>query len=226
MKKCISQEWLKIIACVTMLLDHLGAVFFPGAGLRIIGRLAFPIYAFLLCEGFAYTRNPTKYCLRLLLVAMMAELPFDYLFYGGLTWEHQSVMVTLVLGAGMILLSRKMPLLVAFPFCFLAADCLRADYGGWGIAVIAMFAATSGLDGGWVLRQVGLGAIFMSMNSYDVRLLGLDIPIQLFGVLALIPIGLYSGRKLTQSRLVQVAFYLFYPVHMTALLLIRLLCVQ
>ena len=67
-KKIFSQEGLKILACVTMLLDHIGAVFMPTMAtyslyyaLRIIGRLAFPIYCFLLAEGVAHTKNPVKY---------------------------------------------------------------------------------------------------------------------------------------------------------------------
>ena len=98
-KVSISQEGLKLLACVTMLIDHIGAVFFPQfQWLRIIGRLSFPIYCFLLAEGVHYTRNPAKYGLRLLLVAGLAELPYDLLFYGKLTWAKNSVMVTLLLG--------------------------------------------------------------------------------------------------------------------------------
>ena len=59
MRKFLSQEWLKVIACFTMLADHIGAVFFPRLyWLRIVGRLAFPIYCFLLAEGAAHTGNP------------------------------------------------------------------------------------------------------------------------------------------------------------------------
>ena len=76
-KKCISQEMLKIIACVTMLLDHIGATMVSGYGLRIIGRIAFPIYCFLLVEGFTYTRNKAKYAMRLFVFALISEVPFD-----------------------------------------------------------------------------------------------------------------------------------------------------
>ena len=61
MKKKLSQEMLKLIACVTMLLDHIGATILPSTGLRMIGRASFPIFCFLLAEGIAYTRNPKKY---------------------------------------------------------------------------------------------------------------------------------------------------------------------
>lgn len=84
-KRGLSQETLKIIACVTMLLDHIGATFCPGIGLRIVGRIAFPIYCFLLAEGVHYTHSPKKYGLRLLIGALLSEIPFDLLFFGELT---------------------------------------------------------------------------------------------------------------------------------------------
>ena len=101
----LSQEGLKVIACISMLVDHIGAMLFPElAWLRIIGRLAFPIYCFLLVEGMKYTRNPKNYILRLGIGMLLAELPFDILFEKGFSWASQSVMVTLTLGAVMLLI--------------------------------------------------------------------------------------------------------------------------
>ena len=98
MKRGLSQETLKLIACLTMLLDHIGAVFMPGSVLRDIGRLSFPIFCFLLSEGVFHTRDPRKYALRLTLGMFLAELPFDFAFYGGIHWGHQNVMLTRLLG--------------------------------------------------------------------------------------------------------------------------------
>ena len=94
----LSQEGLKIIACVTMLIDHIGAVLLPQYfSLRMIGRIAFPIYCFLLVEGAHYTKNPGKYALRLGIGMLLSELPFDLAFSRGWSWGYQSVMVTLLL---------------------------------------------------------------------------------------------------------------------------------
>ena len=115
-KRGISQEALKLIACVTMLIDHVGATLVwnyylhnPTLELycfynvlRLIGRVAFPIYCFLLAEGAHYTRNPKKYALRLAVGAALAEIPCDIAFFDGMTLAHSSVMVTLLLGCGMI----------------------------------------------------------------------------------------------------------------------------
>ena len=97
-RKGLSQEGLKVIACLTMLVDHIGATMVSGYWLRIIGRIAFPIYCFLLAEGASYTKNPKKYALRLLIGFLLSELPFDLAFRRKLTWDYQNVMLTLLLG--------------------------------------------------------------------------------------------------------------------------------
>lgn len=220
-RKIFSQEGLKLLACVTMLLDHIGAVFVPGYALRIIGRIAFPIYCFLLVEGVAQTRNEKKYGLRLLLGALLAEIPFDLLFYGGLTMAHQSVMLTLLLGFGMIVWSRKRKqYLLPVCICFFAAEFLGTDYGGWGILLIAVFMVTMEKNHEVWLQAIGMALVFLAMDSVRVPFLGLRVPIQLFGLAAMLPIGLYSGEKLTRSKAVQIGFYLFYPVHLLVLLLL------
>lgn len=223
-KKGISQEVLKLIACVAMLLDHIGAVLIPGNGLRIIGRLAFPIYCFLLVEGVAHTHDLKKYGQRLLLGALLSEVPFDYLFYGGINWQHQSVMLTLLIGFLMIVWARKRRLyLLPFCICFFAAEFLCTDYGGFGIAVIAVFMVTAEKNYEKLLQVIGMVLIFWAMDSYRVAVFGMRIPIQMFALLAMLPISFYSGRKLTRSRAVQWSFYLFYPVHLAVLFLISLL---
>ena len=236
--RCISQELLKLIACVTMLTDHIGAVFFPDTlWLRIIGRIAFPIYCFLLAEGMRHTRNPVKYLLRLMLGILLAELPFDYLFFGRFTWEHQSVMVTLTWGAFMLLCMQKLPnrllkILLAVAFA-LIAEASMCDYGGYGILLIAIF----GLRTKWQYQLplvLALGLVKDAQYVVDALqyfpnrptadaisyILRVSPPIQSLSFLAMAPISLYSGRKQTRSKTLQTTFYLFYPVHLTLLWII------
>ena len=247
MKKSLSQETLKIIACITMFLDHFGALCTPAMDLaffqmvsargmlfisvdlyyilRCIGRLAFPIYCFLLAEGAHYTKNPKKYAARLGIGLLLAELPFDCAFYGGFTWEHQSVMVTLLLGFGAIQLMKQtdnylLKISAVFPFA-LAAEWLCTDYGGHGVAIMALFALTRELPHARLLQLGGLIAIGGIMGGATLQyLLGVGLPIQLLMVFAMIPIALYSGEKRTSNKYIQWGFYLFYPVHMTLLALI------
>ena len=187
-------------------------------GCRIIGRLAFPIYCFLLAEGMRRTRDPKKYSLRLGIGALLAELPFDLLFEGGISWESQSVMITLTLGAVMIWCMNKtekkwLKLLTLIPFAFLA-DLCKCDYGAGGIAMIAVFALFDRLP----VQAFALALVnWQLLPSAAVMIYGIVVIIQLFAVFAMVPIALYSGKKLTHNRVVQWAFYLFYPVHLLIL---------
>ena len=229
-KKIFSQEALKIIACLTMLLDHIGAVFMPSAAnyglyyaLRIVGRIAFPIYCFLLAEGVAHTKNPVKYGLRLFIGILLAELPFDLAFHGGFSWAGQSVMVTLFLGFLMAMAMEKMErakLAAVIIFGFLA-ELFRTDYGFWGIAMIALFVLTREREDRNVVQAILLAVICWVMNSAKVSIIGIRVPIELFALLALVPIFAYSGRKATHGKAVQTVFYLFYPLHLLALYLLR-----
>lgn len=227
MKKGISQEGLKILACLAMLLDHIGAVFVRGYALRIIGRIAFPIYCFLLVEGVLHTKNPRRYGLRLGIGLLLSEIPFDLLFFGALTLKYQSVMVTLVVGFLMLLLMQRIPYQwlkygLVLPFAY-AAEWLHCDYGGWGIAMIAMFALTRDLPFAWLPQLSAMAIICYCMDSLIIPIGPARIPIEMFALLAMLPISLYRGRKHTDRRWVQWCFYLFYPVHLTVLYLIQIL---
>lgn len=222
-RKYISQELLKLLACVTMLVDHIGAIFYPQYVLfRVIGRIAFPIYAFLLAEGIAHTRNPKRYLIRLMIGLLLAELPFELLFYGKLTYWHQSVMFTLFLGAVMLLWMKKSGWnILPFAVCFLVGKYMNADYGRWGIALIWVFGVSANIPRRWVFQFLASGIVFYLMGSFPIPIWGLSIPIQMFGLLAMLPIFFYTGRKSTSSKTLQWAFYLFYPLHLMILLLIR-----
>lgn len=106
----LSQDALKLLACLTMLIDHIGAIFFPGLQwMRLIGRISFPLYAFLLSEGVYHTRNARQYALRLILILVITELPYDLLFRGELTWKKNSAMVTLFWGFCIGVCMKKLP---------------------------------------------------------------------------------------------------------------------
>jgi len=239
----LSQETLKLIACVTMLIDHIAAVLvIPSdaamlAGdttvawinvfMRGIGRVAFPIFCFLLVEGAHHTRNPRKYALRLSLGMVLSEIPFDLAFFGGPTWAHQSVMVTLLLGFGMIQGMKRVKhiwkLICILPF-YLVAEWLHTDYAGEGILIIAMFALVKEVrHENWV-RLAGMALLLWDNTAMFQWNLGVPIYYNRIRMLSAVPIFCYDGSKRTYSKAVQWAFYLFYPVHITILLLVKMLC--
>lgn len=226
MEKKLPQEGLKLIACGSMLVDHFGAVFSLGNGYRIFGRIAFPIYCFLLAEGVAHTKDHARYGLRLLLCTVLSELPFDWVFSYGWNIHDQSVMLTLLMGFLALEGMRKtdnllLKLLVAVPFVFFAA-AMRTDYGGMGVLLIVLFALNKDLQSP-LFQAVGMLFIFYAMNSVRIRVFGWRVPIELFAMAALIPISLYSGKKCTHSKLVSWMFYSFYSLHLVFLGLLRMI---
>lgn len=223
-EKGLSQEALKGIACLTMLLDHIGATMVKGYTLRIIGRIAFPIFCFLMAEGVFYTKHPDKYSLRLVIGMLLSEIPFDLALRGKLTWAYQSVMVTLLLGFLTVEIIQHSRLdlikLLTVSGGFVLAEWANTDYGGFGVLLVVLFSQTRGKL--W-LQTVMVAMFAWMMDSLRIPVFGFSVPIEMFAIFAMIPIALYSGKKATSSRAVQWGFYLFYPVHLMVLLFIRIL---
>lgn len=227
MKRPLSQEGLKLFACITMLVDHYGAILAPWElSYRVIGRLSFPVFCFLLAEGAHRTKSPGKYALRLLIAAVISELPFDYAFFGKVFWYHQNVMFTLLLGLMAILAVEKtrffwLKPLVALPF-LIAAEFLESDYGMHGVLLMLLFGVTYHLPGKNWIQAIGMLLIFADMSGVILfTVLGVDVTLQMVGALAILPIAMYSGKKRIYSKPVQWGFYLFYPLHLLILLLMR-----
>lgn len=142
----LSSNALKIIACICMLTDHVGLVFMENKWyMRAVGRLAFPIFAFLIVQGSVHTSNVRKYILRLAVFALISEIPFDLAIHDSLLYPGaQNVFFTLAAGLIAIyaLESRgtlggwgvEIALAVA-----LVSEFLRFDYGMAGIGIIIMF---------------------------------------------------------------------------------------
>ena len=226
-RKGMAQEQLKLIACITMLADHIGAVFIPGSFLRIIGRISFPIYCYLLTEGVCHTGNRSRYGRRLLLGLILSEIPFDLLFYGKWYWGKQSVMLTLFVGYLFCVMASHIPsiahrMLLLIPFAYVGEQ-LHVDYGGWGIVMIGMFFLTKDLPRSRFQQTLWLMAISWMISKATVTIGVLVLPIQLFAVLAMIPITLYDGRKITNNTWIQRFFYWFYPLHLAMLYVMKLL---
>lgn len=211
----IDRSVLKWIAVLTMVIDHVGAILFPDQiWMRVIGRVAFPIYAYCLAEGFRYTSDYRRYLGRLALFAILSEIPFDLAFYGvPFSFAHQNVFFTLTLG--LILLwvlerCREQLLLCAGAFavlCFLA-QALHMDYGAGGLLMVFAFYLAQQGTSPWI----GWG-IFVFINLF-----GYAGGVQWAAILALLPIGLYSGNA---GKKKQRFFYWIYPLHLLLLWIIE-----
>lgn len=224
----LSQEQLKLIACISMLIDHIGAVFFPKMTLlRVIGRLAFPIYCFLLVEGLHYTHNVRHYLLRLAACAVISEIPYDAALKGGFPcYEANNVMITLLLGALALVTMEQihnpvLKYLSAVPFLLLASRVFHSDYGQWGVALIVLLGAVRDEPQGRLMQYIVTIIVCVLMPSRKYWILGMQIPIERFAAGAVFPLALYYGRKQSRSKAVQWLFYAFYPAHLAILAILK-----
>lgn len=227
--KGISGSTLKMIAIITMLIDHIGAavlarLLITGQGgqltyqiylvLRTIGRIAFPIFCFLLVEGFEHTKDRRKYALRLLGFALISEVPFDLAFSSAiLEFEHQNVFFTLFIGLltiqGFHAVEEKTewtPLIRGFLLALImfagmaAAYCLHTDYDAKGVMCIVAL---------YVFRKVRGAQILAGCVAFGWW--------EIEALVAFIPIAFYNGKRGWNLKYV---FYLFYPVHLLVLYLV------
>ncbi len=232
--KFIDSDALKLLAMLFMLTDHMWATVVGGnQWMNFVGRLAFPIFAFLIAEGFVHTADFKKYALRLLIFALISEIPFDLMCTGAPFFIfHQNVMFTLLLGLLCINELEKFKeapsskngiirFLKVVLFLLLGTVGF-VDYGARGILTVIVF---------YVFRNFKLAPLFRFVSLvllYIVFFKGMGIIIPIFGteyffpvqgfcVLALIPIELYNGKRRSKSRVVKYAFYAFYPLHMALL---------
>ncbi|MBR6619637.1 MAG: conjugal transfer protein TraX [Clostridia bacterium] len=229
---------LRTIAVVLMLSDHIWATVMSfGNWMTYIGRMAFPIFAFQIAEGFVHTSNFKKYALRLLGFAVITEIPFN-LFYSSRWFNpyHQNVLFTLLLGLlaiSVIDKARKKLTVktVALSVLWLLLICVASvlgfvDYGFTGMITVVMFYLLRDFPFAWLAQLVAMvliNIVFFEGQVVPVEIFGkmFEIPTQGYAVFALIPIWLYGGRKGRSSKIMQYGFYAFYPVHMLILYLIK-----
>lgn len=234
----LDSNMLRIIAVLLMLSDHIWATAMSfGNWMTYIGRMAFPIFAFQIAEGFVHTKNFKKYALRLLGFAIVTEIPFN-LFYSSRVFNpyHQNVLFTLLLGLLAIYVldnlkkdcSKKN---IGKSVLWLALICVAetigfVDYGFLGVLTVVMFYLCRGYRFTPVLQLIGMvliNIVFFEGQVFLFDIFGrtIEIPSQGFAVFALIPIWLYNGKKGYSNKILQYGFYAFYPVHMLILYLIK-----
>lgn len=230
----LSHNALQGLAMLFMLLDHSWATIISGnLWMTCVGRLAFPIFAFLITEGYAHTRDWKIYAKRLFWFGVISEIPFNLMIFSSPIFPfHQNVMFTLFLGllaihywetaltesTGMGQGKRLLQCLL----CILLGGVLALDYGIMGVTTVLMFWVSRNLPYRWVFQLVGM----VMLNVFAMG--GLEIPITLgswqwgfpvqgFAVLALGLIWLYNGEKGHTTKGLRYAAYAFYPVHMLVL---------
>ena len=231
MKRNLSSSTLKCIALIIMFLDHIGTIFISGKVnsiekfsstiviigviLRLIGRVSFTLYSYLLIEGYLHTKSKLKYLIRLCVLALISEVPFDLFFYGSISdFHHQNTVFTLAVGLLAIMLvdrfktlenNRYLFQITAILFLSIISEMLNLDYGFFGIIFIC--------------------TLYLFRDNQKKQFIISSIPLffcgvaQIFGILGYIPISKYNGSKGLNAKYL---FYLFYPFHLLLLYYIKI----
>ena len=240
--RVLNGNMLKILAAVCMVIDHMGLMFFPTNEIfRIIGRLAYPIFAFMISEGARYTKNKLKYFLTIFSLATVCQVVYYFFNNGSL---YMCILVTFSLSILMIyalswfkscLFDRGCPYytkilsLITFlgsvALVFLLNAVLRIDYGFVG----CMAPVVASL---FDFRGTNPPSVLLALDRQEVRVLmfalallalsiGSSFSLQYYCLIAIIPLLLYSGKRGRMKM--KYFFYLFYPLHLVALEAIYLL---
>lgn len=220
----LSGSALKLLAVITMLIDHVAAFLLSGTNIvlfellgrsvdlytlmRYVGRISFPIFAFLLVEGYLHTSDKKRYGANLLTFALISELPWNLVHSGRLFYGSQNIFFTLFLGVLAIWAfesfrgKHQIMMLLAVMLCALG---LGADYGFRGVGFVLML---------YVLRQQRLlRAVLGTCTLSGGWMAGL----------AFLPIEMYNQKRgFIRGKVWKYAFYTIYPVHLFLLYLIRL----
>lgn len=246
-KKGITGSTIKLIAIIAMFIDHIGAIILErvmlnrGMGMtgdidtllvgieqnavlysvnvicRLIGRIGFPIFCFLLIEGFQHTHNIKKYAGRLFLFALVSEIPFNLAFSGRFIYtEYQNVFFTLLIGllvmigfrwieenGNMHKALRVLSYLLVLAVGMAAAEFIKTDYSAFGVLTIAVM---------YYFRKrktwsVGMGCVTLTAMTLA----------EITAFFAIIPISKYNGQRGWNMKWL---FYAFYPAHILLLYLI------
>ncbi len=209
---------LKLIAIITMTIDHIGYVLISTDTkeylvFRGIGRIAFPIFCFMIVEGFHHTKSPVNYLIRLLVFALVSEVPFDLAFFNDpLYLSYQNVFFTLALGLSALFCLEEMKikkwyaliLLVIFAIAFF----IKCDYGVGGVLLICMFYFTGNSKDKFWMQFLLSGLIFYLFFGKA----------ELLGLIGVVLIFFYNGKRGYNKA--QWLFYFYYPLHLLVLHLI------
>ncbi len=239
----LSSSALHILAMTLMLCDHMWATLFPSAEwLTCVGRLAFPIFAFMIAEGAAHTHSMGRYILRMAIWAAISEIPFNLAISGGVLYPfHQNVLWTFTISLGAIYLLEKVKgkfrrrvvkILLYIPIVIIAVligVVTLVDYNGAGVLTVLVFYFLPREKWWGKLGQLALmiwiNCDLLAGYYYEIELFGRTFAIfqQGFALLALIPIWLYNGKLGISSKSFRNFCYAFYPAHLLALFLIWLI---
>ena len=240
MNKRINSFTLHILAMIFMVSDHLWNIFFPNqVWLYVTGRLAFPIFAFMIVEGFFKTQNRKKYLIHIFIFAIISEIPFNLfaslvlskviiLFY-----PYNNVLWTFLIAlCGLSLLekiekSKKLNKIIKFVgkitisfITIMIANFIKTDYLGYGVITVLIFYFFRERNYRNIFFQslliIILNVFIMPSYEFPFYFFGNEvfIKVQIFAIFSLAIIWLYNGEQGIHNKFIKYSFYFFYPLHL------------
>lgn len=204
---------LMIIACLTMLIDHIGLLFFPDQPIfRVVGRLALPIYAFLLVNGYSHTQSITRYCRRIIIIAVFSQVPYMVM----INEIRLNICFSWLLGIIAIdgienTTRKKFSNVILLILAFIVSTFVPMDYGIYAVLWTMLFLFRKKIGG-------HTGNVFAVIGAFGIQILW-KTPIQICSLLA-IPIIIFLEQKnyyRLKSKTFKKIYQIFYPVHMLIL---------
>jgi hypothetical protein len=201
---------LEIIAMITMLIDHVGILFFEDQPIfRIVGRIAFPIYVYGVYVGYQHTSNIKKYYFRLLGLALLAQIPYSLAFYT----FRPNVIFSLLLALLVLTLLDKINYYLTVPIIIvigIMAEYYHLEYGAYGIIMVILYKY---VPKNWLLLP------FLALNLFWFYVLDKSY-LQLYSMLSVIFIIFHAW--LPKVKIDRTFYRMFYPVHLLILWIINL----
>ncbi len=228
----MNRNHLKLIACLSMVIDHIGYVLFPDVQVfRLVGRIAMPIFAFFIGEGCLYTRDRKKYFLRLFVLALICQAVYivESIITGSGNGLYLNILFTfsfsIILCSVFLRLNddnsfKNRAIFILTVAAFWGMDCLfgyisdstglnvNLDYGIEGI-ILPLFTVMS-KDKKKKLLFFTAGLIFAAQRIYGFGTLPF-----FFAMIPLLLLCFYNGEG--GKRNLKYFFYLFYPLHLVAI---------
>ena len=222
---------LHIIAMIFMLCDHMWATILDYEWLTCIGRIAFPIFAFLITEGYIHTSNINKYIKRMVIFAIITEIPFNlmvsaspiYPFHQNVLWTFVISLLTLkYLNFDNVKNSFKSILIILL--AIIIATVTMCDYFGAGVMMVVGFYIFRKSKFLQLLMMIYVNMILIQGYSYPIDIAGYTyyFPQQGFAILSLIFIWLYNGKQGYHAKWFKIFCYAFYPLHMLILYILTI----
>ena len=250
MNKRINSFTLHILAMIFMLSDHLWIIFFPNQPwLYALGRLTFPIFAFMIVEGFFRTKNRKKYLIRIFIFAIISEIPFNLfsslamrkvtmLFY-----PYNNVLWTFLIAlCGLNLLEeienfKNLDKVIRFLgkitisfISIMMAYLIKSDYLGYGVITVFIFYFFREKNYRNIFFQtisiIILNIFIMPDYEFPFNFFGKEIfiKVQIFAIFSLPIIWLYNGKQGIHNNFIKYMFYFFYPLHLLLIVAVYLYC--